>query len=127
MSAGAKDRGPVQFPPFPRRAIFHATHLDCAGDLVDAGVVFAEDAKTVGVPPEEAREGFVSLFDGKTLSGWQGDVEHYAVKDGVMTCHGVNLFTAKEYANFILRFEFKLPPGGQQRRGHPLPLKGEPT
>jgi hypothetical protein len=95
--------------------------------FLSAGVLFAQDAKTVGVTPEEAKEGFVSLFDGKTLNGWQGDVQHYAVKDGVMVCHGVNLFTATEYANFILRFDFKLPPGGNNGVGIRSPLEGEPT
>jgi hypothetical protein len=94
---------------------------------LSAGVLFAQDAKTVGVSPKEAREGFVSLFDGKTLNGWQGDVRHYAVKDGVMICHGLKLFTDKEYANFILRFEFKLPPGGNNGVGIRSPLTGEPT
>lgn len=95
--------------------------------LLNASVLFAQDAKTVSVTPQAAEEGFVSLFDGKTLNGWQGDVEHYAVKDGVMVCHGLNLFTAKEYANFILRFEFKLPPGGNNGVGIRSPLKGRPT
>ena len=95
--------------------------------LLSAVVAFAQDAKTAGVTPEEANDGFVSLFDGKTLQGWQGDVKHYEVKDGVMTCHGGNLFTAKQYANFILRFEFKLPPGGNNGVGIRSPLGGSPT
>ncbi len=95
--------------------------------LLSASALFAQDGKTVGVTPEEGKQGFVSLFDGKTLDGWQGDVQHYAVKDGVLVCHGVNLFTAKEYDNFILRFDFKLPPGGNNGVGIRSPLKGSPT
>ncbi len=95
--------------------------------LLNAGLVYAQDAKTAGVTPAEAGEGFVSLFDGKTLDGWQGDVKHYEVEDGVMICHGINLYTAKEYANFVFRFEFKLPPGGNNGVGIRSPLKGEPT
>jgi hypothetical protein len=92
--------------------------------LLSSGFTGADDAKTVGVTPEEAKEGFVSLFDGKTLNGWNGDVTHYAVEDGVMVCHGANVYTEKEYDNFILRFEFKLPPGGNNGVGIRTPNKG---
>jgi hypothetical protein len=85
----------------------------------------AEDAKTSGLSPEEVREGFVSLFDGKTLDGWQGDLKGYPVEDGAMVCRkGKNIFTNKEYADFVLRFEFKLPPGGNNGVGIRAPLKG---
>ena len=61
-----------------------------------------------------AEEGFTPLFDGKTLKGWTllGKTgEGYLVADGKIVCPrkgGGNLFTAKEYADFIIRFEFKL-------------------
>jgi len=77
---------------------------------------------------EETREGFVLLFDGKTHTGWTGAVEGYPVRDGVLVCDpGGNLFTEKEYADFIFRFEFKLPPGGNNGVGVRSPLKGNPA
>jgi hypothetical protein len=91
--------------------------------LLSAGVAFAQDAKAAGVTPEEAKDGFVSLFDGKTLNGWQGAVKGYTVADGTMTCKpGGDLYTAKEYANFIFRFEFKLPPAGNNGVSIRMPL-----
>src|SRR4051812_19582012 len=54
------------------------------------------------IPPEEANrflsskndEGFVSIFDGITLNGWQGAVNEYEVHDGAIRCKkGGNLFT----------------------------------
>jgi hypothetical protein len=60
-------------------------------------------------------EGFVSLFDGKTLNGWIGATDGYVVRDGAIVCDekkGGNLFTEKEYANFVLRLEIQIPPGG---------------
>ena len=56
-------------------------------------------------------EGFKPIFNGKDLTGWKflekrGD--GYAVENGLLVCPaggGGNLFTEKEYANFILRFE----------------------
>lgn len=81
--------------------------------LLSVSAVFAQEAKNAGLTPEETKDGFVCLFDGKTLNGWQGDVKGYTVVDGTMACKpGGNLYTAKEYANFVFRFEFKLPPAG---------------
>ena len=79
--------------------------------------------------PAQAEEGFVSLFDGKTLEGWVGSTTGYAVEDGAIVCltgkgGGGNLFTAKEYANFVLRFEFQLTSGANNGLGIRTPLKG---
>ena len=75
-------------------------------------------AQTVGLTPEEIQEGFVSLFDGKTLKGWQGDTKGYVVEDGLLVCKpGGNLYTEKEYADFIFRFEFRLTPGANNGVG----------
>lgn len=60
-------------------------------------------------PGDEA--GFVSLFNGKDLTGWSGS--GWTVEDGVMVCHGGNLaYTHRVFTNFVLRFEVKLSPGG---------------
>ena len=93
--------------------------------LLGAGMVCAQDTQPAGVTPEDAKAGFVSLFDGKSLDGWQGDVKHYAVEDGVLVCHGAKLCAAKQYANFILRFDFKLPPAGNNGIGIRAPLGGD--
>jgi hypothetical protein len=97
-----------------------------AAMLFGASLVYAQDAKTVGITPEEAKDGFVSLFDGKTHNGWQGDVQGYPVENGVMLCKpGGNVYTAKEYANFILRFDFTLPPGGNNGVGIRTPIQNK--
>jgi len=55
-------------------------------------------------------EGFVSLFNGKDLTGWTGATEGYGAENGTLVCKGGgNLYAEKEYDNFILRFEFKVP------------------
>src|SRR5688500_10903232 len=67
----------------------------------------AEDKTTSAA----ADEGFVSLFDGKSLDGWQGSTKGYVVEDGVIVCKpdgGGNLYTEKEYSDFVFRFDFKL-------------------
>lgn len=59
---------------------------------------------------DEAEEGFVSLFDGKTLSGWHlMNGAKFVVEDGVIKHdegHGW-LRSDKEYTDFILRLELR--------------------
>jgi hypothetical protein len=60
-------------------------------------------------------EGFVSVFNGKDFSGWEGPVENYEIKDGSIVCKpekGGTIYTKQEYGDFIARLNFKLPPGG---------------
>jgi hypothetical protein len=78
---------------------------------------------------QNGEPGFVRLFDG-TLNGWklvEGKGPGYVVENGVLVCPaegGGNLFTQKEYANFVLRFEFRLTPGGNNGIGIRAPLNG---
>jgi len=99
--------------------------------LVGAGLLFAQDVEPPSAAPglsqKEIEEGFVSLFDGKTLDGWQGAVDGYVPQDGVLVCKkqgGGRVFTKKQYADFILRFEFKLQPGSNSGIGIRAPLDG---
>lgn len=58
---------------------------------------------------------FISLFNGKDLDSWTGAVDTYDFVDGSFRCKrqsGGNILTKKQYGNFIVRLEFKLPPGG---------------
>lgn len=79
----------------------------------------ASPGKPVEASPA-VEEGFVSLFDGETLNGWQGWTDRYSVHDGKIVVdfgtqpyHGLggHLFTAKEYKDFILRLEYTVSPG----------------
>ncbi len=75
--------------------------------------------------------GFVSLFNGKDLTGWTLVSKKgggYSVKDGTIVCAdggGGNLLTEKEFSDFILKLEFKLPPGGNSGIGLRAPLAGD--
>jgi hypothetical protein len=72
--------------------------------------------------------GFVSLFDGKTLNGWEllgAKGGGYSVTNGLIACArggGGNLLTKKTYADFILRCEFKLEKGGNNGVGIRAPM-----
>jgi hypothetical protein len=86
---------------------------------------------TLSNQPATNEKGFVSLFDGKTLTGWKlikGRGPGYVVKDGTIVCPtdgGGNLWTEKEYANFVFRFEFKVEPGGNNGVGIRAPYEGD--
>lgn len=90
---------------------------------------FAAACAAQGAGRDEA--GFVPLFDGKSLANWKlvrGYGPGYVVRDGVLVCPadgGGNLYTEKEYANFVFRFEFKTEPGGNNGVGVRAPLEGD--
>ena len=68
-------------------------------------------------PPASKPGAWTSLFDGKTIKGWHSyhkdAVVGWYVEDGAMTPDGTggDLVTNKEYENFELEFEFKVPKG----------------
>ncbi|MBE6273318.1 MAG: DUF1080 domain-containing protein [Bacteroides sp.] len=60
---------------------------------------------------EEAKEGFEVLFDGEDMSKWIGNTIDYVPMNGAICVsakygNGGNLYTEKEYSDFIFRFEF---------------------
>jgi len=62
----------------------------------------------------EAEEGFTPIFNGKDLTGWEGDAKLWLVEDGVLVGRSAGiryndfLATAKSYGDFVLRFQVKL-------------------
>jgi hypothetical protein len=92
----------------------------------------AEDAPTpaaaTNLSQDEIRQGFVSIFDSKSLDGWRGSTTGYVAENGLLVCKkqgGGSLFTVKELGDFAFRFEFKLEPGGNNGvsvRGHEIQI-----
>ena len=78
----------------------------------------------------QSRE-FVKLFDGTTLNGWTlvgGAGPGYVPRDGILDCPadgGGNLFTEKEYSDYVFRFEFKLFANSNNGVGIRAPLQGD--
>jgi hypothetical protein len=68
----------------------------------------------------ERREGFVSLFDGRSLQGWHGygksgqPVQGWKAVDGALVrdAAGGDLVSDKQYGDFELRIDWKISPGG---------------
>ena len=58
----------------------------------------------------------VSLFDGKSLTGWEGNTKHFRIADGAIVGGSLTekvprnefLMTTKEYGDFELTLKFKL-------------------
>jgi hypothetical protein len=75
--------------------------------------------------------GFTSLFKGKDLAGWKlvgKEGRGYIVENGLIACPsdgGGNLFTEKEFSNFVFRFEFKLAEGTNNGIGIRAPYEGD--
>ncbi len=72
--------------------------------------------------------GFQSVFNGRDFSGWAGPVENYEIQDGAVVCKpkkGGTIYTKEEYADFVVRLEFKLPPGGNNGLAIRYPGNGD--
>jgi hypothetical protein len=90
-------------PGSASRPVFHSEAL--AGDPTVATV-------------EKEEDGFVSLFDGKTLAGWEGDKQLWKAEEGMIVGDSAGikqnefLATKKSYGDFELRLDFRLRQGG---------------
>ena len=101
-------------------------------------VTFASlTAVAIGVPQADEK-GFTSLFNGKDFTGWvygrRADATEnrsgkgYQIENGVIFStkdDGGNLYTEKEYADFVFRFDFKLTENANNGIGIRAPLEGD--
>lgn len=118
--------------------------------ILFSALLVAGLAATVPAADNMPPAGFVALFNGKDLTGWQGNIdmkqraalpkdklsdllaqrtktagEHWKVQDGVIHCDGkggVSLQTVKDYANFELMVDWKIEKNGDSG----LYLRGQP-
>ena len=74
-------------------------------------------AFTALVPFAPAADGFKSIFNGRDLSGWEGQSQYWSVRDGAITGQTMDdslpantflVYKGSEPANFELRMKFKL-------------------
>jgi hypothetical protein len=82
---------------------------------------------------KDVPEGFQPLFNGKDLTGWKvhnGQMSSWGASDGILFTSGANggwLMTEKEYGDFEVRLEFKVPEKGNSGVALRAPLKGDPA
>ena len=101
--------------------------------LVAASALVRADAINT-LTPQEKKEGFTLLFNGKNLDGWDGDPVRWSVQNGVIVGSSdghpfkVNTFLIHKgtYRNFILKGDIKLRNhnSGIQFRSEQLPGEG---
>lgn len=75
----------------------------------------ADEANRMLAEMNQDEDNFESLFNGENLEGWIGATDKYEVVNGAIRCqagHGGNLITQETYTDFVVRLQFKLPPGG---------------
>jgi hypothetical protein len=88
--------------------------------LLAAGLAIAQEKKAPPkeapvVPPRTGKSETITLFDGKTLKGWEGYSDLWSVKDGVIVAKNTSelkfstyLLTKETYTDFRLTFAAKL-------------------
>jgi hypothetical protein len=114
-------------PLFPKGPIQLQTH----GGEIRWRNIFVRD-----IPADEANTllaqrgqgGFVPVFNGRDFTGWAGPVENYEVRDGAIVCQsgkGGTIYTQDEFDDFVVRLEFKLPPGGNNGLALRYPGSGD--
>lgn len=103
----------------------------------------ANNARPKGIPADfNDHQGFTQLFDGKTLTGWDGDPAVWSVADGVIVgqfhspegqrnAQSFLILLNHEPADFELRLEIKMEgptadSGIQYRSVHPQPAPPRP-
>ena len=122
------------------RPIFSASILAVA-TLVTSSATLRADAPAPATPAAAqpyAEQGYTPIFNGKDLSNWVYGTAKNAMKQGIgyqvdpekqiVYCtvkDGGNLYTEKEYGDFILRFEFKLTENANNGIGIRAPLAGD--
>ncbi len=94
----------------------HIVYAACALALL-AGAVpnFAQTDAVAPAPEKPDAQGWIALFDGKTLSGWTApDPGGWEMKDGVVIGQGQrsHLFSPNTYTNLEFKSEVKLNHSG---------------
>ena len=97
---------------------------NASAGLVLAALMLSTGCAMSGYPMPGDERGFVPLFDGKSLAGWEIFDERgeparadgfYVDEEGNIVCAAHNWhwlrYRAKPFANFVLRLEFKIAKG----------------
>jgi hypothetical protein len=114
--------------------ICNPTRIACLVLTVGATIFFNLPSKLLALEPLFKKP--VSIFDGKTFTGWEGDTESvWRIEEGALTAGALTkkqeqnnfLATTQEYSDFELRLKYKLEGtegfvnGGVQFRSKRIP------
>ena len=120
------DRSRAHFPTGPIQLQTHG------GEIRWRNVFIKEiDAEAANIIlHRHDNEGFTPIFNGTDFTGLAGDVDKYEIKDGILSNkagQSGTVHTAKEYADFVARLEFRLPPAGNNGLAIRYPGSGDPA
>jgi len=82
-----------------------------------AAITMTQGCASNKISAAEQQDGFVAIFDGKSLDGWQSrnkpelPSKGWEVKNGVLTVLGAgggDVITKEIYSNFVLKLDFRL-------------------
>jgi hypothetical protein len=82
----------------------------------------------VGAEAKGDETGFQPIFNGRDFTGWAGPLDNYQIVDGAILCRpqkGGTIYTKEEFGDFIVRLEFKFPPGGNNGLAIRYPGEGD--
>lgn len=118
-----------KLPVPPRGPIQLQTH----GSTISWRNVFIREIgsdEASGILRTSNPEGFKSVFNGKNLDGWTGPLDCCKVVDSAIVWQpgkDGTIYTEDEFSNFVVRLEFKLPPGGNNGLAIRYPGTGNPA
>lgn len=86
-------------------------------------------------PPALADDGFVKVFDGKSLDGWLLFTEEgnpgFVVEDGLLVCppgeKNSYLFLDRQYSDFVFKYKYRLAPEANNGFGFRSALPEDPN
>lgn len=124
-----KRRGP-KGPIYPRGPIQLQTH---GGEIRWRNIFIRE------IDPEGANyilrrggpdrrvggKGFRPLFNGADWDGWRGPLDKNLIQDGMILSRNGTIFTEQTFDDFTVRFDFKLPAGGNNGLAIRYPGQGD--
>jgi predicted neuraminidase len=99
--------------------------LESEGGVIRFKNIRIKELPSTNAKPEEtarADEGFKSIYTGVDLAGWiadEGHKGHFTAKDWILNCDGKSeakdktLWTEKEYGDFQMIVDWRLPAGGE--------------
>jgi hypothetical protein len=115
--AGVPARGPIQLQTHGGEIRWRNIKLREIGGEEANKILASKSAKD-----------FATIFNGRDFTGWEGPVDNYVVTNGTLLCKpgkGGTIYTKEEYGDFVVRLEFKVPPGGNNGLALRYPGKGD--
>jgi hypothetical protein len=114
-------RGPIQLQTHGGEIRWRNIHLREIG-RDEATATLRRGGPARGEPVDD---GFESIFNGRDFSGWAGPLDRNEIVDGTILSNYGTIYTEKEYGDFVVRFEFLLPPAGNNGLAIRYPGEGD--